>query len=404
MSKNPLSPAPARRMADIAPFHVMELLTRARQLEAAGRSIIHMEVGEPDFPTPPAVIEAAQAFIRQGQVFYTPALGIPALREAISRFYAERYGVSISPERIAVTAGSSGALLLALAVLLNPGDELLLPDPGYPCNRHFVRTLEGIPRSMAVGPETNYQPTAELVAHHWTEHCKGLLVASPANPTGTLIEPAVMGRLAACVSQRGGALLVDEIYHGLTYGQQEASLGNGSNASTALALSDEVFVINSFSKYFGMTGWRVGWAVAPGWLVEPMERLAQNIFLAAPTPAQHAAVAAFSPASMEILEARRREFEIRRDFLFDAVRNLGFVMNEKPRGAFYIYADAAGFTDDSAGFARELLESAGVAITPGLDFGGNRPERHVRFAYTTALDRLETGVERLRAFLRAGAG
>ncbi len=237
-------------MADIAPFHVMELLTRARQLEAEGRSIIHMEVGEPDFPTPPAVIEAAEAFIRQGQVFYTPALGIPPLREAISRFYAERYGVNVSPERIAVTAGSSGALLLALAALLNPGDELLLPDPGYPCNRHFVRTLEGAPRAMAVGPETNYQPTAEQVAQHWTPRSKGLLVASPANPTGTLIETASMVELADCVAKRGGALLVDEIYHGLTYAPKDVPLGGGRDTDTALALSDEIFVINSFSTCF----------------------------------------------------------------------------------------------------------------------------------------------------------
>ena len=399
MSKNPLSPAPARRMADIAPFHVMELLTRARQLEAAGRSIIHMEVGEPDFPTPPAVIEAAQAFIRQGQVFYTPALGIPTLREAISRFYAERYGVSISPERIAVTAGSSGALLLALAVLLNPGDELLLPDPGYPCNRHFVRTLEGIPRSMAVGPETNYQPTAELVAHHWTEHCKGLLVASPANPTGTLIEPAVMGRLAACVSQRGGALLVDEIYHGLTYGQQEASLGNGSNASTALALSDEVFVINSFSKYFGMTGWRLGWLVAPPRFVRDIEKLAQNLFISPSSPAQHAALAAFLPETIAELEMRRREFQERRDYLLPALQSLGFRITAKPSGAFYLYADCSEIAPDSDALTRVLLEEAGIAITPGLDFGTNAPQRHVRFAYTVARESLEEGVARLTRHL-----
>jgi aspartate/methionine/tyrosine aminotransferase len=378
-------------MADIAPFHVMELLTRARQLEAEGRSIIHMEVGEPDFPTPPQVIEAATAFIRGGQVFYTPALGIPALREAIARFYADRYGVSISPERIAVTAGSSGALLLALAALLDPGDELLLPDPGYPCNRHFVRTLEGMARAMAVGPETGYQPTAEQVAEHWTARSKGLLVASPANPTGTMIAPAAMAGLAACVAERGGALLVDEIYHGLTY---------GSNAKTALSLSDEVFVINSFSKYFGMTGWRLGWLVAPERFMRDIEKLAQNLFISPSAPAQHAALAAFRPETIDLLEERRAEFNARRDFLLPALRQIGFRIAAEPQGAFYLYADSSSLAADSQAFSRDLIEQAGVAITPGLDFGNNAPRRHVRFAYTVARDKLEEGVARIARHLK----
>ena len=382
-------------MADIAPFHVMELLTRARQLEAEGRSIIHMEVGEPDFPTPPPIIEAAQAFIREGKVFYTPALGIPALREAISRFYAERYGINVSPERIAVTAGSSGALLLALAVLLDPGDELLLPDPGYPCNRHFVRTLEGVPHPIAVGPETNYQPTAEQVALHWRAPCKGLLVASPANPTGTLIEPAAMSALAACVADRGGMLLVDEIYHGLTYATLAAPLGKGCDAGTALALSSDIFVINSFSKYFGMTGWRLGWLVAPTRFVRDIEKLAQNLFISPSAPAQYAALAAFQPETIALLEARRAEFQARRDFLLPALCRLGFSIAAEPRGAFYLYADCAQIASDSDALSRQLLEQAGVAITPGRDFGENAPQRHVRFAYTVARDKLEDGVARL---------
>jgi len=386
-------------MADIAPFHVMELLTRARQLEAEGRSIIHMEVGEPDFPTPPAVIEAAQAFIRDGQVFYTPALGIPALREAISRFYAERCGVNISPERIAVTAGSSGALLLALAALLNPGDELLLPDPSYPCNRHFVRTLEDVPRAIAVGPETNYQPTAEQVARHWTTRSKGLLVASPANPTGTLIETASMVELADYVAKHGGALLVDEIYHGLVYPAKEIPLGGSGETSTALALSDEIFVINSFSKYFGMTGWRLGWLVAPLRFMRDIEKLAQNLFISPSAPAQHAALAAFLPETIALLETRRAEFKARRDFLLPALHRMGFRIAAEPRGAFYLYADCSQFTPDSEVFARELIEKPGVAITPGLDFGVNVPQRHMRFAYTVARDKLEEGVARMARYL-----
>jgi len=385
-----MKPSAARRMADIAPFHVMELLTRARQLEAEGRSIIHMEVGEPDFPTPPQVIEAASDFIRGGQVFYTPALGIPALREAIARFYADRYGIDISPERIAVTAGASGALLLALGVLLDPGDELLLPDPGYPCNRHFVRMLEGVPRSLAVGPETGYQPTAEQAAQHWTARSKGLLVASPANPTGTMISPGAMAGLAACVTELGGALLVDEIYHGLTY---------GCDAITALSLSDEIFVINSFSKYFGMTGWRLGWLVAPPRHIRDIEKLAQNLFISPSTPAQHAALAAFRPDTIDLLEARRTEFLARRDFLLPALRHLGFRIAAEPRGAFYLYADSSPIAPDSDALARELIEQAGLAITPGLDFGENAPQRHVRFAYTIARDKLEEGVARLARHL-----
>lgn len=383
-------PRIARRMNQIAPFHVMELLTRARELEAAGRSIIHMEVGEPDFPTPQPVIEAANEFIRSGRVFYTPALGIPELREAISRFYAERYGVDVSPERIAVTAGASGALLLALAALLDPGDELLLPDPGYPCNRHFVRMLEGVPRALCVGPESGYQPTAEQVAQSWTARTRGLLVASPANPTGTLIAAPTMAGLAACVGARGGALLVDEIYHGLTY---------DCDAQTALSLSDEIFVINSFSKYFGMTGWRLGWLVAPLRFMRDIEKLAQNLFISPSTPAQHAALAAFRPETIALLEGRRAEFRSRRDFLLPALRRLGFRIAAAPRGAFYLYADCASIADDSEVLARELIEQAGVAITPGLDFGDNAPHRHVRFAYTVTRDKLEEGVARLARHL-----
>ena len=383
-------PRIARRMNQIAPFHVMELLTRARELEAAGRSIIHMEVGEPDFPTPQPVIEAANEFIRSGRVFYTPALGIPELREAISRFYAERYGVDVSPERIAVTAGASGALLLALAALLDPGDELLLPDPGYPCNRHFVRMLEGVPRALCVGPESGYQPTAEQVAQSWTARTRGLLVASPANPTGTLIAAPTMAGLAACVGARGGALLVDEIYHGLTY---------DCDAQTALSLSDEIFVINSFSKYFGMTGWRLGWLVAPVRFMRDIEKLAQNLFISPSTPAQHAALAAFRPETIALLEGRRAEFRSRRDFLLPALRRLGFRIAAAPRGAFYLYADCASIADDSEVLARELIEQAGVAITPGLDFGDNAPHRHVRFAYTVTRDKLEEGVARLARHL-----
>jgi aspartate/methionine/tyrosine aminotransferase len=380
-------------MQDIAPFHVMELLTRARQLEAEGRSVIHMEVGEPDFPTPQPILDAACAFVRTGNVRYTPALGLPALREAVSNHYTARYGISVPPERIAITAGASGALLLALGTLLDPGDELLLTDPGYPCNRHFAHMLAAIPRAIAVGPDSRYQPTCPQVAAAWGSRTKGLLVASPANPTGTMLEPAELVALRDCIAQRGGALVVDEIYHGLTY---------DCNAQTALALSDDVFVVNSFSKYFGMTGWRLGWLVAPEPFARDIEKLAQNLFISASTPAQHAALAAFRPETISILEARRLAFRERRDHLLPALSHLGFTIAAAPRGAFYLYAQCDALAADSLAFARRLLEKAGVAITPGIDFGSNAPQRHVRFAYTVAQDKLEQGVIRIRQFLETG--
>ncbi len=382
----------ASRLADIAPFHVMELMARAQALEAQGRSIVHLEVGEPDFATADPILEAAQRFLSGGHVHYTAALGLSQLREAISAFYRTRYGLDVSPARIVITAGASGALLLALAVLVSPGDEWLLPDPGYPCNRNLVRLLEGIPISLPVAAQTNFQPTTALLAASWTNRTRGLLVASPANPTGTLLDHNVMAALAAAVSARGGTLLVDEIYHGLTYGVDSRS---------ALELSDEVFVINSFSKYFGMTGWRLGWLVAPPRHVRAIEKLAQNIYIAPSTVAQHAALAAFQPACMSVLEARRHEFSRRRDLLLPGLRELGFKVAAEPQGAFYIYADSGGLADDSFGLAEQLLVEAGVAATPGLDFGGNAPQRHMRFAYTVGRDRIEEALARMAAFLNS---
>ena len=368
----------------------MDILARARALEVQGRSIIHMEIGEPDFPTPDPIIQAGIAALQTGKTHYTPALGLPALREAIAGFYASRYGVRVSADRIVITPGSSGALLLAMGVLLDPGDEVLMADPGYPCNRHFVRFTEGQAVGVPAGPDTNYQLTAELAERYWSPKTKAAMVASPANPTGTLLSLDALRDLHAVVSGRGGALIVDEIYHGLTY---------GCDAATALAVSDDVFVINSFSKYFGMTGWRLGWLVAPQAFVPALDRLAQNIFLAASTPAQHAALAAFQPETLQILEARREEFRQRRDFLLPALRAIGFDIPVTPEGAFYLYADCARFSRDSEDFARRLLEEAGVAITPGLDFGHFEPETHVRFAYTTEMERLREGVGRIARFV-----
>ena len=346
----------ASRMAQIAPFHVMELMARAQALEAEGRSIIHLEVGEPDFATAEPILEAAKRFLASGHVHYTAALGLQSLREAISGHYYTRYGLEISPARIVVTAGASGALLLALGVLVNPGDEWLLPDPGYPCNRHFVRLLEGQPVSLPVNSASNFQPTATQISASWSGKTRGLLVASPANPTGTLLAPETLTEIAGIVAKRGGTLLVDEIYHGLTYGVDSMS---------ALAISDDVFVINSFSKYFGMTGWRLGWLVAPDRYVREIEKLAQNLYIAPSTVAQHAALAAFLPATTAILETRRHEFSLRRDILLPGLRKLGFKIAAEPQGAFYVYADSSGLAADSDQLARQLLLRSWRGRNPG---------------------------------------
>jgi aspartate/methionine/tyrosine aminotransferase len=383
-------PRSASRLADIAPFHVMELLTRAKVLEAEGRDIIHMEVGEPDFPTPAPIVVAAQQAIADGRMYYTPALGLPALREAIAAFYLQRYGIAVPASRIVVTAGASGALTLALACLVEPGSQWLLTDPGYPCNRHFIRAFEGLPVGIPVGADSNFQPTVAHLEQHWNAQTAGALFASPANPTGTMLDAGELDALAHAVRQRGGQLIVDEIYHGLTY---------ECDAPTALAAGDDIFVVQSFSKYFQMTGWRLGWMVAPEAFVRDIEKLAQNLFISPSTPAQHAALTAFSPETIAILEARRNEFRLRRDFLAGELAALGFRLSARPQGAFYIYADCSALTDDSDRFARELLEVAGVAITPGLDFGTHAPRQHVRIAYTTRIDRLGEAIGRIRRFL-----
>ena len=380
----------ATRMSGIEPFRVMALLARAKELEAQGRSVIHMEIGEPDFPTPRPVCEAGIRALEQGEVFYTPALGLPELRGAIAGYYGSRYGVAVSPSRIIITPGSSGALLLAAAVLIDPGDEVLVTDPGYPANRHFVRMLNGVAVNVPVGPDSNYQMTPELLEHYWSARTVAALVATPANPTGTLIPQASLERMAALASSRGGVLVVDEIYHGLVF---------EGDAQTAVGLGANVFVINSFSKYFNMTGWRLGWMVAPEAYVPALEKLAQNVYLSAPATAQHAALAALAPGTLEILDKRRDEFRARRDFLVPALRKLGFDIPHAPDGAFYIYASCSRLTQDSFKFALELLETAAVAITPGADFGTHRAAEHVRFAYTNSIDRLREGVGRIERFI-----
>ncbi|MES2408476.1 MAG: pyridoxal phosphate-dependent aminotransferase [Pseudomonadota bacterium] len=383
-------PRIAARMAEIAPFHVMDILARARQMEAQGRTIIHLEIGEPDFPTPQPIIEAGIAVLQQGNLHYTPPLGLPQLRSAIADFYAGHYGVPITPQRVVVTPGASGALLLAMGVLVNAGETVMLADPGYPCNRHFARFIEARTLSVPVDAGTGYQLTPDLVEHYWTSGIKVVLLASPSNPTGTAVPDADVRAIAAICAERGATLIVDEIYHGLIY--------EGSY-QTALAQSNDIFVVNSFSKYFQMTGWRLGWLIAPEWAIEALDRLVQNLYLAASTPAQYAALAAFTPATLAILEARKAELKVRRDYLAAALIDLGFDIAVIPQGAFYLYAGCERFSQDSFAFAAQLLEQTGVAITPGVDFGTYQAQRFVRFAYTTSLPDLQEAVRRLRIYL-----
>ena len=380
----------AARIDNIVPFYVMDLLARAKELEAKGSSIIHMEVGEPDFTTAKPVIEAGKRALDAGHTGYTPATGIPELREAIARHYHTRFNLEIDPRRIIVTPGSSGALQLILAILLDPGDEVLMTDPGYPCNKNFVEYFLGVPQQIPVGPHNEYQLSSALVEQYWRERTKAVLVATPSNPTGTLVRQDELERIYATVSARGGSLIVDEIYQGLVYGDDSYS---------ALGIGDDLFVLNSFSKYFGMTGWRLGWLVAPEYYVDKLDCLSQNIFLSCSAPAQYAALEAFRPESYEIFEYRREEFRKRRDFLLPALQSIGFEIPVTPEGAFYLYTNCSALTEDSFSFCYRLLEEEGVAITPGKDFGSNRPEAHIRFAYTTNISKMEEAVERIRRFI-----
>ncbi|MEN4953637.1 pyridoxal phosphate-dependent aminotransferase [Stenotrophomonas sp. TWI819] len=382
----PTSTGYSRRSQDIEPFHVMSLLARAQALEQAGHDVIHLEIGEPDFTTAAPIVRAGQAALAAGHTRYTAARGLPALREAIAGFYQDRYQVQIDPERILVTPGGSGALLLASSLLVDPGKHWLLADPGYPCNRHFLRLVEGAAQLVPVGPETAYQLTPELVERQWNADSVGALVASPANPTGTVLSAAQLAALSQSLKARGGHLVVDEIYHGLTYGMDAASV---------LQVDDEAFVLNSFSKYYGMTGWRLGWLVAPPQAVRELEKLAQNLYISASSIAQHAALACFEPEAIAIFEQRRAAFRERRDYLLPALRALGFRIEVEPEGAFYLYADVSAFTDDAQAFCAHFLETEHVAFTPGLDFGHHRANAHVRLAYTQDVPRLGEAVRRI---------
>ncbi len=386
----------AERASRIESFRVMALLERAKELDAAGRDVIHMEVGEPDFPTPEPIIEAGRRALSDGHIHYTPAAGLPALRQEIATYYHSRYGLTIDWRRVFVTPGASGALLLALAALLDPGDGVLMADPGYPCNRQMVRLLGGVSRCIPAGPEHRYQLTPDLAEAAWEPGIRVVLVASPSNPTGTLLDRAEIDRLYRLARSRGAVLLVDEIYQGLIFDADDHS---------ALRVGEEgLFVVNSFSKYFGMTGWRLGWLVAPRDSAAVLERLAQNLYLAPSTLSQFGAMAAFCEETFAILEQRREAFRSRRDYLLHALSTVGFDFDVRPEGAFYLYGRCDRFSADAQLMAQELLEAAAVAVTPGYDFGRREAARHLRFAYTCDVSRLEQGVARIRDFVDRSTG
>jgi len=381
--------AAARRVAEIEPFEVMEILSRAQALEAEGRRVVHLEIGEPDFTAPSPVVEAGVRALREGMTAYTGALGLAALREAIAAYYGQRFDVEVAPERIVVTAGASGALLLTMALYVDRDDEVLIPDPGYPGYRHIVRAFEGRPRALDVNADTAFQPTLDAVARAWGPRTVGLLLGSPANPCGTVIAESELRRIAEFIAERGGVLIVDEIYQGLVYGRAPA---------TAARLPGEVVLVNSFSKYFCMTGWRLGWATLPECAIRGFEKLAQHLFICPSSAAQHAALAAFCPESLAALEARRAEFERRRNFLVPAIEAAGLRVPARPQGAFYVYADCSAFSLDARAFALELLEEEAVAATPGVDFGHNATQHYLRFAYTRGVAELEEAARRLARF------
>ena len=388
------------RAQRIEPFYVMEVAKAAsalaQQVAQTDSPMVFLNIGEPDFTAPPLVQEAAARAIRDGRTQYTAATGLPALREHISDWYTQRFGVSVPASRIVVTAGASAALQLACLALIEAGDEVLMPDPSYPCNRQFVSAADGTPVLIPTTAAERFQLSADKVADRWGDKTRGVLLASPSNPTGTSIHPDELRRIHQTVSQRGGITLVDEIYLGLSF---DAQFGQ-----TALAIDDQIISINSFSKYFNMTGWRLGWLVVPETLVPVMERLAQNLFICPSTLAQHAALACFEQASLAEYKRRRTEFKARRDYFIPALQALGLQVPVMPDGAFYAWADCREACQklqvkDSWALAFEVLQRAHVAVTPGRDFGTADTANFIRFSTANSMAQLQTAIARLQALL-----
>ena len=381
----------AKKLSKIAPFKVMELLARANELASLGHDVIHLEVGEPDFDTPAPILAAGMRAISEGKTRYTDARGTLELRKAISGFYKFSLGIEVGSERIFVTAGASGALLMLSALLLDPGENLLMPDPGYPCNRHFLSSFNAEGLLVPVDAGQNYQLTPSLVEEYWTKTTRGILVASPANPTGSILSQKAIRELGEVVRKKDGIMIVDEIYQGLIY--------ENSSSGSAIAQLPEAIVINSFSKYFGMTGWRLGWVVVPEEISTDLEKLAQNLFICPSSIAQHAALSAFDSESIAIMEAQKDEFAVRRNYLVPALRKLGFDIPLMPAGAFYVYAGLPDKVPDTEKFCHRLLESYFVAVTPGTDFGFHNADRFIRISYSRDLSQLKEAVYRISKML-----
>ncbi len=380
------------RSNEIAPFVVMQLLQRAREYENQGKTVMHFEVGEPDFQTAEPILAAAQSAIAAGHTKYTSAQGIPELRERISCYY-QSLGVAVEPERILVTSGASGGLTLLSALLLDPDDELLITDPGYPCNDVFARLVGARPKAIKVHAKNRFQPTLDDFAAAWTENTRAALLASPGNPTGTMLAAGDLADMTVHATERQGFLILDEIYQGLNHGPVPYQTG--------LAVSDDLYILNSFSKFFGMTGWRLGWVVVPPQAIAPITKLAQNLFISPSTPAQYAALAAFDEDAMEIHLQRKEAFVQRAAVLSEGLQKLGFRIPVAPDGAFYLYVDISHTGMSSTEFCWRLIDEFQVAVTPGADFGGHHADHYVRFAYTTNIEAIGLGLERIEDALIA---
>ncbi|MDC8829772.1 pyridoxal phosphate-dependent aminotransferase [Alteromonas gilva] len=382
----------SQRAQSVAPFYAMAFGERAAALEAAGKSVIRFNIGEPDFGAPPAVQAAMQQAISANELPYTSALGTPELRAAIAGFYQTQHGLTIAPNRVIVTAGASAALLLVCAALVDNGDEVMMGDPAYPCNRQFVTTFGGKVNLVPTDADSRFQLTAALVKQLWQQDTKALMIATPSNPTGTAVRAAELAAMCEFAKAHNAWRIIDEIYLNLSDGEHGAP-------QTALAFDDDAIIINSFSKYFGMTGWRLGWMVVPESMVAVIERLAQNLYICPSTPAQIAAMACFTPDTLTLCEARRESLLQRRRLVLDGLADIGLHVPVTPDGAFYVYIDISSTDLTAMTFCQRLLDEQGVALTPGNDFGNADAEKYVRLSYATSESALVEGLARIKMFV-----
>ena len=377
---------PAERARDIPSFIVMDVLEKAQELERQGRHIIHMEIGEPDFPTPKCICEGAEKAIRDGHTHYTHSLGLIELREAICGHYLDKYGVKITADQVIVTSGTSPALFMIFSGLLNPGDEIIISDPHYPCYPNFAHFLKAKPVCVNVREDEGFQYRAEDIRKAMGKRTKAVLVNSPSNPTGTLLAPDRM----AAIADLGPYVVSDEIYHGLVYEDKEHSI---------LEFTDRAFVLNGFSKAFAMTGWRLGYVIAPAEFVRPLQKIQQNFFISAGSISQWAGLAALTRAGEDVAHMRA-VYNERRKYLLQRLRDLGFVIKVEPKGAFYVLVNAKHLAESSYDLAFEILEKAGVGVSPGIDFGRNA-EGYLRISYANSLDNIKEGLDRIESYLQS---